>query len=239
MTLSQLALPVGLKDGALFETFADAGNEQAVGALRALVPGEGGAPLWLWGPSGAGKSHLLQAACARLTQVGGRSIYLGAGTDSGRHPDMLPGLEAVDLVALDDVQQLAGDTGWERALFNLCNELGSSGGRLLLAADATPQALPFQLADLQSRLVASLAYCLRPLDEPGRVVALGLHAARRGLELPDAAALYLLRRVSRDMASLCDWLATLDDAALAAQRRLTVPFIRQVLRATGALRCGE
>lgn len=237
--MSQLALPVGLKDSALFETFAAAGNEQVVSALRALSPGHGGAPLWLWGPGGAGKSHLLQAACAHLTEVGGRSIYLADGPDSARHPDLLLGLETVDLVALDDVQQLAGDAAWERRLFNLCNDLAANGGRLILAADATPQAVPFRLPDLKSRLVASLPFQLKPLDEQGRVAALRLHARRRGLDLPDAAAIYLLRRVSRDMTSLCDWLAALDDAALVAQRGLTVPFIRDVLRKTGALKSGE
>ncbi len=41
------------------------------------------------------------------------------------------------------------------------------------------------------------------------------------------------------MSSLCDWLATLDAAALAAQRRLTIPFIRQVLKANGGQPTGE
>jgi chromosomal replication initiation ATPase DnaA len=31
------------------------------------------------------------------------------------------------------------------------------------------------------------------------------------------------------MASLCDWLDRLDVASLVAQRRLTVPFVREVL----------
>lgn len=237
--MSQLALPVGLKDSALFSTYAEAGNEQAVAALRALQPGQVGVPLWLCGPAAAGKTHLLQAACAHLTQQGGRSMYLGAGAESPRHPDLLLGLETMDLVALDDVHLLAGDDAWERRLFNLCNELAANHGRLLLAAGGTPRSVPFNLPDLKSRLVAGLSFQLRPLDEQGCVVALGLHAQRRGLELPEAAATYLLRRVSRDMTSLCDWLAALDSAALVAQRRLTIPFIRDVLTTTGALGNGE
>ena len=38
-----------------------------------------------------------------------------------------------------------------------------------------------------------------------------------------------MRRLPRDMASLCGWLERLDHASLAAQRRLTVPFVRDVL----------
>ena len=48
MRVSQLALPVGLKDSALLETFAAAGNEQIVSALRDLEaaarPATGSAP---------------------------------------------------------------------------------------------------------------------------------------------------------------------------------------------------
>jgi DnaA family protein len=52
----------------------------------------------------------------------------------------------------------------------------------------------------------------------------------RGLELPQETARWLQRRFPRDMHSLYGLLDTLDEAAIVAQRRLTVPFIRSVLR---------
>jgi DnaA family protein len=63
------------------------------------------------------------------------------------------------------------------------------------------------------------------------VEALEQRAGRRGHELPREAAVYLVHRMPRDMHSLCGVLDRLDEAALAAQRRLTVPFLRQVLEA--------
>jgi DnaA family protein len=72
---------------------------------------------------------------------------------------------------------------------------------------------------------------LRALDEQEQHAALQLRARLRGLELPDETWQWLQRRVPRDMRSLYELLDTLDEAALAAQRRLTVPFIREVLRA--------
>ena len=59
--------------------------------------------------------------------------------------------------------------------------------------------------------------------------ALRSRAAQRGLELPEETAEYLLRRMPRDLASLYGVLDKLDEASLMAQRRLTVPFIRDVL----------
>ena len=68
-------------------------------------------------------------------------------------------------------------------------------------------------------------------DEADRAAALQLRAGHRGLDLPDETALYLLRRMPRDMASLYALLDRLDLEALRAKRRLTVPFVRDVLNA--------
>jgi DnaA family protein len=47
--------------------------------------------------------------------------------------------------------------------------------------------------------------------------------------MPDETASYLLRRLPRDMPALFDLLDQLDEASLAAQRKLTVPFVKSVL----------
>jgi DnaA family protein len=67
------------------------------------------------------------------------------------------------------------------------------------------------------------------LDDAGRTELLRQRAAARGLDFDDAALEWLLRRASRDLGSLTAIFERLDHASLAAQRRLTVPFLRQVL----------
>ena len=57
---------------------------------------------------------------------------------------------------------------------------------------------------------------------------LRLRAARRGLQIDAAAIDWLLRRAGRDLAGLTALLDRLDRASLAAQRRVTVPFLRQL-----------
>jgi DnaA family protein len=104
-------------------------------------------------------------------------------------------------------------------------------GRLLISSTAPPAALRFTLADLRSRLLAAPVHHLRELDEEGQMQALEARAARRGLQLSREAAAYLVHRLPRDMHSLCAVLDRLDEAALVAQRRLTVPFLREVLEA--------
>ncbi|MDB6084675.1 MAG: hypothetical protein JWN43_2556, partial [Gammaproteobacteria bacterium] len=50
-----------------------------------------------------------------------------------------------------------------------------------------------------------------------------------GLQLPQETSEYLLRRMPRDLPSLFEILDHLDEASLIAQRRLTIPFIRDAL----------
>jgi DnaA family protein len=86
------------------------------------------------------------------------------------------------------------------------------------------------LPDLSSRFAASAVFQLRALDECEQREALRLRAHLRGFELPEETARYMQRRFPRDMRTLYNLLDTLDAAALVAQRRLTVPFIRSVLQ---------
>lgn len=225
----QLPLGVQLGVSLRFETYHEGANGAAVAGLTQLVCEAGEAPLWLLGPPGVGKTHLLQASCALAGQRGLTSAYLPLATSKDTDPGLLAGLERVDLVALDDVDMLAGESAWERALFTLYNELHELGGRLACSAQMPPAGVAFALPDLASRLSACVVHRLQPLAERDQGLALRRRAAHRGLELPDETLTYLIRRAPRDFAALCRLLDDLDTEALAAQRRLTVPFVRQVL----------
>jgi DnaA family protein len=124
---------------------------------------------------------------------------------------------------------LSDDADWNAAIFRLHTLMQDASGRLYVASTAPPASLRFRLPDLRSRLLAAPVHQLHELDEDGQIVALERRAERLGLELSREAAAWLVHRMPRDMHSLCGALDRLDEAALAAQRRLTVPFLRQVL----------
>ena len=227
--MRQLPLGVRLNDSAVFETYSPGPNEEAVSFLERMAIGAADSGAWLWGISGSGKTHLLQAAC-RAAEIGARSAgYLPMDRLAKHGPGVLEGWHDRDLVALDSVESVTGNPGFETALFKHFNDLHASGGRLLIATQCPPANLPIKLADLKSRLAWGVIYQLERLDDDQCVSALKLRARHRGLEMPDATARYLMRRLPRDIATLCDWLDRLDLASLAAQRRLTVPFVRDVL----------
>jgi DnaA family protein len=220
--MKQLALGVQLRADATFESFAPGPNAELVAALQSPGP----TAIWLWGARGSGKTHLLQGVCAAAREP---AAYFPLHRSLALPPDALAGFEACRVLCLDNLESIAGDLRWEEALFRLFNEAADLGTRLLFAARAAPRALDWRLEDWRSRAAACVVYQVRELDEGGRLAALRLRAAQRGLELPPEVCEYLLRRMPRDLTSLYEILDQLDRASLAAQRRLTVPFIRDAL----------
>jgi DnaA family protein len=219
-------LPLGVRpvDSATFDGFVAGPNREVLELLA------GGSPprlLWLWGRAGTGKTHLLQAACAAAGSCGGAAAYLDLELPSS--PQRLQGFESLDLVCLDSIEQVSADPAWNAAVFRLLALMQDGAGRLYVASTAPPASLPFRLPDLRSRLLAGAVHQLRELAEEERVQVLERRAQRRGLQLPRESADWLVRHLPRDLRSLCAALDRLDEAALAAQRRLTVPFLRSVL----------
>ena len=226
-TVKQLPLGMWLREGASFENFlASLLNQQLLASLK--NPAE---PfVFLWGTESAGKSHLLQAACHSLTAKGESSVYLPMSEAAQFAPEMLEGLEQISLVAIDDVDAIAGDRDWETALFNLYNRIRDTGaGRLLVAANKPLAEIGLLLPDLQSRLGWGLVYQVQAMSDDEKRLALKQRADSRGFELPDDVANYLLRHYQRQTSALFELLDVLDQHSLAEQRRLTIPFVKQVI----------
>lgn len=226
---TQLPLGVRLRDASVFASYFGGRNQAVVDALLQLSRARGPTCIWLHGPKASGRTHLLQALCAQAAARSEAAAYLPLGELLTMSADLLTGYGEFSLVCLDDAHSAAGRDAWERALFRLHQELEERGGRLVASGAAPPASAGFQLRDLASRLNGGLVLTLQMLDEDEQIEALQLRASQRGVELPTDAAQFLLRRLPRDMASLCAFLDELDEASLAAQRRLTVPFVREVL----------
>jgi DnaA family protein len=226
--MRQLTLGVQLKERATFASFLTARNVELVAHLRNVAELTPPGATWLAGPHAAGKSHLLQAVCAAAGPRA-RAAYLPLESLLPFGPGALEGAETLDVACLDDVQAIAGLDDWEERLFSLWQRAQERGTTLVFAARENPVHVDFDLADLKSRLASSVVFAVRELNDEEQIEALDLRAHLRGFELPAETAKYLQRRFPRDMRTLCDVLDTLDDAAFAAQRRLTVPFIREIV----------
>jgi len=215
-----------------FEHFHAGANAAALAAVRALALQPGAPWVYLHGPAGSGRSHLLMAACQAAGEADRTVQYLPLAALSGRAA-ALRGVAGGDLLALDDLGAIAGDREAEHALFDLYNQSRADGAALLFAAETNPSQLGLGLPDLRSRLGACAQFALGPLDDDERRAVLKHQAALRGIELDDTVLDWLFARYARDLGALLDLLDRLDQASLAAQRRVTVPFLRGFLREAG------
>jgi DnaA-homolog protein len=223
-------LPLALRYPAdqRFEGFV-AASPAAPAQVQALANGASDDWLYVVGAAGVGKTHLAIAACAAAEAASRRSAYLPLASAAGRLRAALDALDDYAFIALDGLDAVAGGRDDEVALFDFHNRARDAGTAVLYTGRVVPDALPLVLPDLRSRLSQCTRIALQPLDDDGRRDVLRLRAQRRGLAIDEAAIEWLLKRVDRDLASLAGLLDRLDRASLAAQRRITVPFLRQVL----------
>ena len=224
----QLPLGVTLTHRRSFCNFVAGPNAGALAVLRELLTAGNAGVVYLWGGRGAGKTHLLEACCGDASVDARRVAYLPL-ADARLEPPMLHGLADIELLFIDDVDSVAGDRAWEEALFHLYNQAERVSSPMVFTASVAPRVPAWKLPDLASRLSAAVVWRLRALDDGARREALRLHARERGFTLSDEVLAFVMKRLRRDMVSLSAFLDRLDRSSLAAQRRVTVPFVKGLL----------
>lgn len=227
--LDQLPLRINLREEAAFANFCVGENKALFQALNELLEGTGGSFIYLWGESGVGRTHLLQACCHAMKEPSFEIMYLPLKTPQ-LTPLVLQELEKKQLVCIDDVDTVLGSREWEEALLHFYNRAREFQVKLVIAGDRVPLQLNCELADLRSRLSWGLVFqVIGLISDAEKIKALQIRARDRGFELSDALGRFLLHRYPRDMTALFQLLDKLDQASLAAKRKLTIPFIKHVL----------
>ncbi|MBA6392311.1 DnaA regulatory inactivator Hda [Colwellia sp. BRX10-3] len=232
--VSQLTLSVQLPDDETFASFQSESNQMVVQQLTHFLDHVGDEnkqvhSLFLFGLTGVGKSHLLHASCAYADTLGITSLCLSFSELTQLSVDVLDGLENIDLVCLDDIQLIAGNTKWQQGVFDLYNRMIEQNKCLIITGDQSVAQLNISLPDLVSRLSWGLTEQLKPLSDKEKSFALQYRAQQRGLTMNDDVASFLINRLSRDMTSLIAALEQLDQASIREQRRITIPFIKDIL----------
>ncbi|MBB3225658.1 DnaA family protein [Luteibacter sp. Sphag1AF] len=205
-------------------------NAAAIEAVRLTAVSAAAPWVFVAGPSGSGRTHLLIAACQAAIDAGRTAQYLPLASMRGSRADAIRGMAGSDMLALDDIDAIAGDDLAEHALFDTFNRFRAEGATLLFAAHAPSVALDIILPDLRSRLGSCTQVLLKPLTDIERRTIMREQAKVRGIELDENVLDWLFAHHARDLGALLDLLDQLDRASLAAQRRVTVPFLRNLLR---------
>ncbi len=107
----QLPLSVQLRDDATFANFFGGPNDALINLLDMdrNIPGiDAEQFIFIYGNTGVGCSHLLQAACHQVDRRAGRSIYLPMSELVHYSPQLLEGMERLQLVCIDDIGEGGG-----------------------------------------------------------------------------------------------------------------------------------
>lgn len=200
-TMRQLPLEISAPPEASFDSFVPGANAEAIASVKSLA-----------------------TSAASLAE---RIVYLWGAPGSGRsHLLAAAARENRGLMIADDVESL--DAAAQQALFIAINAARDGGPAVLAAGDRPPHQLELR-EDLRTRLAWGLVYQLHTLSEEEKLAHLRAEAARRGLELSQDVARYLLTRLPRDLSSLKAVLDLLDRFSLSRQRALTIPLVREAL----------
>jgi DnaA-homolog protein len=224
----QLPVKFEFRANQTFDDFYPGSNQEIIDQLRRTVAGTGEQLIYLWGDKGYGKSHLLLACCQEAFNQGISVFYLDLSDSASTDPQLFAGLEGFEIVCLDNIDALTGREDWELALFNFFNQHRDHNHRLILSTSCAPNALPFILPDLQTRINWGLSLKIQALNDSDKIAALTFKAQQMGLVIAPQVARFLLTHHDRNLSSLWLMLDKLDWASLAAQRKLTIPFLKQI-----------
>jgi len=225
----QLALGFALKDDATFTSFYAGCNKKIVSLILDSLKGYLDNFVYLAGAAGTGKSHVLQACCHLATEHGKSAVYIPLANHLFLTPEIFEGMENISLVCIDDLDAIIGLPEWEEKIFHTYNKIKQNENVLIVAGKATPANLNIALPDLKSRLSWGLVHTLEAISDEDKIKALQLRAHVRGFSITDLVAKFLINRCPRDMHLLFQNLEGLDKASLEQQRKVTIPFVKEIL----------
>lgn len=228
MLAKQIPLRFEFQSNQSFSTFYPGNNQEIINHLHQL-PSNNEQLTFLWGDAGTGKTHLLQAVSQETNKQGKTSFHFSFNKNNLPSASMLDGLENIDLVCFDNIDQISGNAEWEHNFFNFYNVHRDNSKQLVLSSTCPPKFLAFQLTDLKTRMSWGLTFKINYLSDEQILKALIHKANYLGFEIPLKVGQFLMTHYARDLPSIWKILDKVEQETLAAKRKLTIPFLKQIM----------
>ena len=180
------------------------------------------------GIKASGKTHLVESLSKEAKRRGLKSHCIAA--DITCDLNSLYSIDEYDLVCVDDLHKVCGIREWEIALFHLANFMTDTQRKLILSSEKSPENLSFELKDLYSRIVSANRIYLRPFDDATRLDIMIKMAERKGFEISEEAAKFIISRCRRDMEEIARLVNEIEVETMRLHSKVTIPFLKKVLK---------
>lgn len=153
-------------------------------------------PLFIHGATGVGKTHLIQAIGIRAKELNpsARVLYItarlfenqyGVAVHDKKVTDFINFYQSIDVLLIDDIQEIAGKVGTQKAFFPIFNHLQQKGKQIVMTSDRPPVELDGIMERLISRFGWGVTEELPKPDFELRKNILRQKSAKNGLSLPE------------------------------------------------------
>ena len=228
-SVSQIPFQFGSNQQHDLASYLQGENETLLQLLKSIARSENTHSLYLWGLQGTGKTHLLQAVTRQANELNLHVAYIPLKQLNDISVEILHDLGDLDIVCIDDLECIAGHREWQQGLTWLYNELRDNGHSLVMSANISPKNIPFEIEDLKSRLSWDQVFQIKSPSDELKIQILKQKAELRSFELSDEVIEFIIRRVDRDLNTLISILDKIDHASLAAKRKITIPFVKDLI----------
>ena len=184
---------------------------------------------FLWGKEGTGKNYLLHSINKKFLENNLHSAFISFTKTSFEDSSVFEGLEKMDVVFIEAIDQFPLDNKWEVALFNLINACFTKDSKLFFSSTVPAKDLEVRLPDLKSRLLAFPAFELPELTDEEKIRALKESAKRKGLVFDEKVQSYILNHTSRSLSDLLKLLVDLDTFSLERKRKISISLVKDLL----------
>jgi chromosomal replication initiation ATPase DnaA len=223
-------------------------NRLATAAARraAESPGTSYNPLFLYSASGLGKTHILIAVAHQARRgddtlkveylaLEGYLDGLTAALEMGARDGFRERYGDLDILLLDDVQFLAGQSEAQEMLLRTLDQLSSGGSQIVLASDRAPAEIDGLDARLLSRFSGGLIVDIGAPDYETRVAIIRKKASERRQELGAGVAEALGRYPFRNVRELGGALNKILAKQDLEGRRVTPEMVAELMGEEGAM----
>jgi len=209
-------LPAGMNPNYTLDSFITGTNSQlAMAAATSVIesPGSSYNPLYIHGGVGLGKTHLLQGVCRAMMEKRKdlRVRYLSCenfvndfieALSRDQQSAFRARFRDIDVLAVDDIQFLAGKDKSQEEFFHTFNTLYNAGRQIIVSADRQPKDLPDMEERLISRFVWGLPARVDPPNVETRQAMVLDKARRRGLSLPTEVVEFIAKHITTNVREL-------------------------------------